>query len=75
MIFVIADDNLLSIYDSESELQGACEGIDVEKGVYQFFDDAGKPLEAKFINPNEKKDNWTIRMGNFWHIHTCANYR
>ena len=54
MIFVIADDNVLSVYNSENELQGACEGIDVEEGVYQFFDSAGEPLEAQFIEKNQK---------------------
>jgi len=54
MIFVIADDNMLNIYDSESELQGACEGIDVEEGVYQFFGPDGESLEAQFNEPNIK---------------------
>ena len=54
MIFVIADDNVLSVYDSEAELQGACEGIDVEDGVYKFFGPSGQPLNASFYEPNQK---------------------
>lgn len=54
MIFVIADDNMLNVYSSEVELQGACEGVDVEDGVYKFFDEAGQPLEPEFNEKNEK---------------------
>jgi len=45
---------MLSIYNSESELQGACEGIDVEEGVFLFFGSDGEPLEAQFNEPNKK---------------------
>ena len=45
---------MLSIYNSESELQGVCEGIDVEEGVFQFFGSNGEPLEAQFYEPNKK---------------------
>ena len=41
MIFALADDNMLSVHDSVDELQGACEGIDVENGIFQFFDKKG----------------------------------
>jgi hypothetical protein len=54
MIFVIADDNVLSVYDSELELQGACEGIFVEEGIFKFFGSSGQPLKASFYEPNQK---------------------
>jgi hypothetical protein len=37
MIFVIADDFMLKVVDSEKKSQGAFEGIDVEANVYKFF--------------------------------------
>jgi hypothetical protein len=52
MIFVLADDNVLHVANSEVELQGAFEGIDVEEGTYRFFDETGIPLAAKFVKPN-----------------------
>ncbi len=54
MIFVLTDDNVLSVYSSEAELQGACEGIDVENGVFKFFDENGVPLTPEFIEPNKQ---------------------
>ena len=52
MIFALADDNMLSVHDSVDEMQGACEGIDVENGIFQFFDKKGAPLKPEFIEPN-----------------------
>jgi hypothetical protein len=54
MIFVVADDNVLHVVNSEAELQGAFEGIDIEDGIYRFFDDSGAPLAAEFMEPNKK---------------------
>ena len=54
MIFVI-DDNVLHVHTTQSELQGEYEGIDVENGEYQFFDEAGLPLEAVFDVPNSRQ--------------------
>ena len=36
MGFVIADDFVLNVVDSEKNSQGAFEGIDVEANVYRF---------------------------------------
>jgi hypothetical protein len=54
MIFVIADDNMLHVLNSETESQGEFEGIDVEEGIYRFFDETGAPLAAEFEKPNKK---------------------
>lgn len=54
MIFVLADDNVLHVVNSEIELQGAFEGVDVEEGEYKFFDEAGNPLTAEFVKPNKR---------------------
>ena len=53
MFFVVRDDDVLCVVNSESELQGAFEGIDVEEGIYRFFDDTGAPLVPEFVKPNE----------------------
>ncbi|MDP3271798.1 hypothetical protein [Limnobacter sp.] len=53
MIFVLADDNILHVLDFESESLGAFEGIDVEEGIYKFFDKAGAPLKAEFMSLNQ----------------------
>ena len=39
--------------DSKSESQGAFEGIDVEEGIYKFYDETGAPLKAEFVKPNK----------------------
>ena len=45
---------VLYVASSEAELQGAFEGIDVEEGIYRFFDESGSPLVAKFIVQNQR---------------------
>lgn len=52
MIFVLDETNALYVSDSEAELQGAFEEVDVKNGVYRFFDDLGEPLVAEFTVPN-----------------------
>jgi hypothetical protein len=52
MIFVLDETNALYVSDSEAELQGAFEGVDVENGIYRFFDHSGKRLAAEFTVPN-----------------------
>lgn len=54
MIFVLNEDDVLYATDSEAELQGTFEGVDVEAGVYRFFDESGSPLVAEFIVHNKR---------------------
>ena len=54
MIFILADDRMLHVLNSEKELQGAFEGIDVEEDIYKFFDETGSPLVAEFLKPNKR---------------------
>lgn len=54
MIFVLADDRLLHVLNSERESQGAFEGVDVEQDTYKFFDNTGSPLVAEFLEPNKR---------------------
>ncbi len=53
MIFAFAEDGGLEILKDVGEAQGSCEGIDVESGVYLFFDVQGKALKLVFTRPNE----------------------
>lgn len=53
MVFALAtDDHTLMVFPNESEAVAYCEGIDVEEGVWAFFDNEGQPLEAVFTQSN-----------------------
>jgi hypothetical protein len=54
MIFVFADDQTLKILNGIDEVRRDCEGIDVEEGLFQFFDETGALLVPDFIEPNKK---------------------
>lgn len=55
MIFAFAtDDRTLRLFPTELEAVAYCEGIDVEEGVWRFFDAEGKALEAVFTKPNSR---------------------
>ena len=60
--FVVSDDELLHVVDTEAELQGAFEGVDVEADIYRFFDASGNPLIAEFTVPNTSGRSF----GRFW---------
>lgn len=74
MIFVLDEANVLYVSGSEAELQGAFEGVDVEDGVYRFFDESGSPLVAEFTVCNERGKiigpvQW-IRSGTYRLLHS-----
>ncbi len=52
MIFVFAEDGSLDIVASFEEAQRNYDGLDVESGVFQFFDERGIYLEPQFTKPN-----------------------
>ncbi len=54
MIFVLADDRMLHVLSTEEESQGQFEGVDVEEGLYRFFDQSGNPLFAEFTKSNKR---------------------
>lgn len=54
MIFALDETDTLYVFTSEAELQREFEGVDVEEGVYRFFDYSGKPLIAEFTDPNRR---------------------
>jgi hypothetical protein len=52
MIFVFIEDGALDVIANLEEAQRNYEGIDVESGVFQFFDEKGIYLEPQFTEPN-----------------------
>lgn len=53
MIFVAeTEERCLFVFASEAEAVARCEGLDVEAGVWVFWDADGAPLEPEFIVPN-----------------------
>jgi hypothetical protein len=54
MNFVFLDDSTLDVIANLEEEQREYEGIDVENGIYQFFDETGRYLELQFTETNKK---------------------
>lgn len=55
LLYVFAnDDHTLAVYRDASDAIAACEGVDVADGNYQFFDSVGRPLKARFLEPNSQ---------------------
>jgi hypothetical protein len=52
LIIAIGEDGTLSVFDGISSVRRDCEGIDVESGVWDFFDAKGTPLKPVFHHPN-----------------------
>lgn len=68
MIFALStDDKTLMVFASEAEATAYAEGIDVEDGVWLFFDDCGFPLAATFSAPN-KRGSFSVVSGTY-HLH------
>jgi hypothetical protein len=57
LIFAIGEDGMLSIFDGISSVRRDCEGIDVESGVWDFFDARGMPLKPVFHHPNRVEEH------------------
>lgn len=59
MIFVAeTEERCLFVFASEAEAVARCEGLDVEAGVWVFWDVDGAPLEPEFIVPNVQGLFW-----------------
>ena len=54
MILVFSNDGSLEVRNDTSNFNAEFEGIDVENGVYSFFDDNGRQLLPRFITPNRR---------------------
>ena len=51
MIIVFADDQTVAVLPDLSAVRAECETVDVEDGVYRFFDDLGRSLLPHFTAP------------------------
>ena len=60
MILVFQEDGLLSIANDVAEVYRSCEGIDVQSGVYKFYDDNGNPLKPVFDSPVKQGKWWSL---------------
>jgi len=53
MIFAVeTEERSLRAFENEAEAIAACEGLDVEAGVWRFWSNDGTPLEPVFTVPN-----------------------
>jgi len=57
MIIVFTDDQTVSVFPDVASVQVECEGIDVEEGIYRFFDELGRSLVPRWITPMQK-NSW-----------------
>jgi len=51
VVLVFSDDGCVRIAESEAQVIRDCEGVDVQSGVWWFFDEAGRPLVPVFDVP------------------------
>ena len=54
MIVVFADDRTVTVLPDVVAVRTHCEAVDVEDGVYQFFDDKGRRLIPRMVVPVER---------------------
>ncbi|MCV6623232.1 MAG: hypothetical protein OIF51_15935 [Cellvibrionaceae bacterium] len=55
MIYVSDSETLgLNEFLTEADATDYFEGVDVEDGIYLFWDTEGEPLQAQFISPNKR---------------------
>ena len=54
MIFAFVDDGTLEILADADQARRDYEGIDVEAGIVNFYDERGTPLVARFSVPNRR---------------------
>lgn len=54
MIIVFEDDQTVTVLADLASVRLECEAVDVEDGVYRFFDDLGRPLVPRFITRVER---------------------
>ena len=52
MIFAFGEDGTLELFADLGEVRVHCEGIDVESGVWDFYDENGEPLLPVFRTPS-----------------------
>lgn len=55
MIIVFADDQTVDVLPDIASVRRECEVVDVEDGVYRFFDEMGRRLVPRFIASVERR--------------------
>ena len=55
MVIVFAEDQTVSVLPDLGSVRTQCETIDVENGVYRFFDEFGRKLIPRWIAPVERQ--------------------
>ena len=60
MILVFQEDGTLFIANDEAAVYRSCEGIDVQSGVYKFYDDNGNALKPVFDVPAKQGKWWSL---------------
>lgn len=51
MVLVFSEDRCVRVVESEAQAIQGCEGIDVQSGVWWFYDETGRPLVPVFDVP------------------------
>jgi hypothetical protein len=51
MIIAFADDRTVEVFADIPSARRHCEAIDVDSGIYHFFDEDGRPLKPRIISP------------------------
>jgi hypothetical protein len=54
MIIAFADDQTVQVFTDIASVRSQCEAIDVEDGIYHFFDEYGRPLKPRIITPVQR---------------------
>jgi len=54
LLLVIVEDGTLELVESKLQATQIYEGVDVEAGVFRFYDAAGTYLEPRFTTPNRR---------------------
>jgi hypothetical protein len=55
MLFVLLDDGTLDVVENPEQAYRDYEGIDVESGAFQFYDNIGRRLKVRFTVPNRSE--------------------
>jgi hypothetical protein len=54
VIIVVCDDRTIRVLPDFESVRRDCEPVDVEDGLYRFFDELGRRLVPRFIKPAER---------------------
>jgi hypothetical protein len=58
--FALFNDGALHVFASANDASAEIDPFEVEKGLWQFFDDDGTPLYVKWLKPNRRTANERI---------------